>query len=58
MGMRTRVYTSILRWLSDRRWHKTSELAKLTRYHEEWLRELGRDPHFEIDVEGGRIRLR
>jgi hypothetical protein len=57
MGMRTRVYGSILRWLSDRRWHNTSELAKLTRYHE-GLRELGRDPQFEVDAEGGRIRLR
>jgi hypothetical protein len=56
--MRTRVYSSILRWLSDRRWHKTSELAGLTRYQEEWLRELGRDPQFEVDAEGGRIRLR
>jgi hypothetical protein len=58
MGMRTRVYTSILRWLSDRRWHKTSELALLTRYQEEWLRELSGDPQFEVDAEAGRIRLR
>ena len=50
MAMRTKVDDSIVEWLSDHCWHEISELAKPTRYPEQWLRALGREPEFEVDV--------
>ena len=58
MAMRTKVYDSIVQWLSDRRWHEISELARLTSYPEEWLAVLRREALFDVDIDGGKIRLR
>ena len=56
--MRTRVYDAIVALLSDRNWHWASEIGKVTAYHEEWLRELTKDPLFEFDGTNAMIRLR
>ena len=58
MKKRTRVYDSIVDWLSDHRWHEISGLARLTPYPEQWLAALMREADFEIDPERGQIRLR
>jgi len=58
MAMRTKVYDSIVNWLSDRHWHEISGLSKLTPYPEQWLGALMREPEFQIDAKRGLIRLR
>jgi len=58
MRMRTRVYDSIVEWLSDHSWHGTDGLRRLTSFPEYWLEVLEREPAFEIDVERRQIRLR
>ena len=55
---RTKVYDSIVEWLSDHSWHEISGLGKLTPYPEQWLGALMREPAFEVDAERGQIRLR
>lgn len=56
MQNRTKVYDSIVDWLADHRWHETRCLVRLTRFPEQWLAEIERDPAFEVD--GGKVRLR
>jgi len=58
MRFRTRVYDSIVEWLSDCRWHEIRDLEGLTSFPEHWLRELKRDRAFDVDALGGKIRLR
>ena len=58
MAMRTKVYDSIVNWLGDHRWHEISGLERVTRFPQEWLAELKRDPSFEVDAKKHRLRLR
>jgi hypothetical protein len=58
MRFRTKTYDSIVRILSDLRWHEVDELRPVTRYPEDWVRELTHDPGFDVDAHQGRLRLR
>jgi hypothetical protein len=58
MQFRTKVYRSILQRMSDYRWHDIDELGQVTSYPEAWLKELGRDPSFEVDSTRMKLRLR
>ena len=57
MPFRTRVYDSIVEWLSDRSWHDTDGLRRLTSYPDYWLELLKREPAFEVDPDRRQIRL-
>ncbi len=39
------TYPAVVRLLQDGRWHADSELSRISRYPQEWLRELERDGH-------------
>jgi hypothetical protein len=56
--MRTKVYNSIVERMADLRWHDVRELEELTTQPEDLLRELKRDPRFDVDSNEGKIRLR
>jgi hypothetical protein len=57
MPFRTSVYDSIVEWLADRDWHEIRDLERLTRFPDDWLKELRRDPAFDVDAQRGKIRL-
>jgi hypothetical protein len=58
MHFRTKTYDSIVRILSDLRWHKVDELEQVTHYPDHWLKELTHDPHIDVDANRRRLRLR
>ena len=46
------TYTRLLELLADGEWHDRSEIAKITRYPDDWLAELAYEGHVIVHEDG------
>jgi hypothetical protein len=48
---RQRIFAAIMELLADRQWHHVRELSEVTRYPDEWVRELLLEDRIEVSTE-------
>jgi hypothetical protein len=56
--VRTRTFNTIVDLLEDRRWHPASEIARKTRYADEWIIALQRESIVETGESNGELVVR
>jgi len=56
--MRTRTFNAIVELLEDRRWHTASEVARKTRYADEWIIALQQESVVETGELDGELAVR